>query len=263
MATLCYQLFLLCDQEHRQQNPMYWSLFTFNQAQRELSAAWNAMPPAEKQVKIDSLLRIFKLYSKCTFEPLLQKWFLMETAQEAVVPDTKKSKPQPLEAKTRDRNSDFIPVSSGVYSAAGMLPLISEPQNEYYASPGYSEYTYSEDLSPNFYSSDGVQFLNASMQGAARSQGVTTHEPPSSIGYPILGFSSRSHSDSDLQMPDKKHRFSIHDSSTSRCDSSYSDGAIGSPKGLPVTFSSTVLDEDENAFDLENSETFLDADQIF
>lgn len=35
--------------EHRQRNPLYWSLYSFNEAQRQLSAAWNAIPDSEKQ----------------------------------------------------------------------------------------------------------------------------------------------------------------------------------------------------------------------
>ena len=56
VSIICLNLFWGPDsfvlQEHRQQNPLYWSLFTFNQAQRELSAAWNAISMEEKQVCI-------------------------------------------------------------------------------------------------------------------------------------------------------------------------------------------------------------------
>lgn len=224
--------------EHRQQNPLYWSLFTFNQAQRELSAAWNAIPMAEKQ-----------------------KWFMLETAQNAK-PAGDREVSQPVNGSyTDDGFSSHYNGFSDVSANAGMVSR-----------------DMSTGLSSHLEPFQGGQYFgdvgSYDFSGAAQHGRTEIDQDSLMQGYQNALSSSRSFSDGDLQVYEKKRKY---DSKDERCDTTYSDSALStaSPRGLQTFsgFNPSGIDQEEffnasnegdgHTFDIVTNSTFLDPDSIF
>lgn len=238
--------------EHRQQNPLYWSLFTFNQAQRELSAAWNAIPVSEKQ-----------------------KWFMLETNQAQ-----NQSKPEPIVAPRpspvatasafSSSDSSVSPHAAGFYSAAGMIPFGAPPPQplyDYYAAPPqqHGDYSGAEGFHYNMpqYGGDsmGIAATNA-MMGRRGENDMYQYEQAvssSALANQVFSLSSRSFSDGEIQFPEKRRKVIANEGNPNRCDTSYSEGALVSPSG---TGPSRVFHHPQN-FSCIGGGNGLDANDFF
>lgn len=202
----------------------------------------------------------------------------METAQ-GQKPSDEKSPPAD-DPPTLDRYSSESAPLSGMYSATGMVPVLGLPpsRQEYFPGPAYGEFVQTDGYSPQYGGDGGVFFGGAHASAASRLGDAQTRlegQPPGQTTF-ANGLSSRSHSDSDLQFPEKKRKLPNGDTYYTRCESSYSEGAIVSPHGsesLRGNFSSIGLDgqdfgfggplEDGHTFEMVTNGSFLDADQLF
>ena len=166
-----------------------------------------------------------------------------------------------------------------MYSAAGMVPFTGPPaaHHDYFPSQAYGEFVQTDGYSPHYSGDSSIFFGGAHASAAGRLGDAHSRPEGQSVGPPafVNGLSSRSHSDSDLQYPEKKRKLPNGDAYYPRSESSYSEGAVVSSHGsdaLRGNFSSIGLDtqdyfggplDDGHTFDMVTNGSFLDADQLF
>lgn len=205
---------------------------------------------------------------------------MLETAQSSKLPAAKPAHftapfPQMSEASVRDDiMPPSLPFSHGdMYAAAGMVPVCSgPPMNDYFAYPTYPEYAQPDGLSPHFYSGDAGQHSATGFYGIPMARHGEVHHPIelNPFSNTSQSLSSRSHSDSDLQMPGKRRKSNGMEAA-SRCESSFSEGALASSHNMSNHYNGGFdcneyfgsTDEDGHTFDLVHSGAFLDAENLF
>lgn len=192
---------------------MYWSLFTFNQAQKELSAAWNAIPMPEKQVTHSDIppLKLLWVIRSHLCLCLCQKWFMLETASANKV--------------------NKAPVAPFGYSQPTVPELngIQYPIMEKNGPIGILQGQTDDLFEDNFHIDDDTQqevYYPDVLVSIAAAQRIQSDAPCNGQGHRSLisHSSSRSLSDSDIPRVEKRQR--IEPDYSPRCTTSHSDSSI-------------------------------------